>query len=345
MAAKKREQDTPVKDRLFEEYYDYSFFQAVHLLETFSPDRKKLGQSQEPAKEAVRFSVKAGLKFPPSDIAALTPSPEENGPARMEIAFMGLIGPTGVLPHIYNELIISRVAKKDHSLEAFFDLFHHRIISLFYLAWKKNQFPVNYLLGAKDALSHHLLSLCGLGTPGLEDRIGFAGESLSYHSGLLSQQIPSGEAIRSTVEHFSGTETEIEQFSQRLIPLDDKDLTWLGTANATLGVDALCGTHIWECQTKFNLLLGAMTFKEFIRFLPNGDMHSPTFSLVRYMVGIEYEFDLTIILKRREVPACILGRSPADAPGLGWTSWLKTPEIDFLEDPSITFHEVDIAFT
>ncbi|MFH1216399.1 MAG: type VI secretion system baseplate subunit TssG [Pseudomonadota bacterium] len=345
MAPAKRQQNTSVNDKLFEEWYNFSFFQAVHLLETFLPDRKKLGETLDPGSEAVRFCVRPSLTFPASDIVKLEPPGDEGGPARMEIAFMGLIGPAGVLPHCYNELALERVGKKDHSLVAFLNLFHHRLASLFYLGWKKHQFPVNYLLGARDALSGYLLSLCGLGTKGLTGRIGFAEESLSYYCGLLSRQIPSGESIRSTVEHFSGTRTEIEEFIHRLIPLDEKDMTKIGAANATLGVDALCGSSIWECQTKFMLILGAMHFDDFIRFLPSGDMHGPTFSLIRYMVGVEYEFDVKIILKREEVPPIILGRTGKKASRLGWTSWLKTPDIAFPRDPSITFHERDFIET
>ncbi|MFZ5758282.1 MAG: type VI secretion system baseplate subunit TssG [Thermodesulfobacteriota bacterium] len=341
MAPAKRQPHPSVSDRLFEEWYIFSFFQAVHLLETFSPDKEKLGKTLAPGSEAVRFSVRPGLGFPASDIVRLDPPEEEGGPARMEIAFMGLIGPAGVLPHCYNELTLERVSKKDQTLVAFLNLFHHRLLSLFYLGWKKHQFPVNFLLGARDKLSSYLLSLCGLGTRGLAGRIGFAEESLSYYCGLLSRQIPSGESIRSTVEHFSGAKTEIEQFIQRLIPLDAKDRTRIGMANAALGVDALCGTSIWECQTRFMLILGPMSFADFIRFLPSGDMHGPTFSLIRYIVGVEYEFDVKIILRREEVPPVVLGRRGASASRLGWTSWMKTPAIGFGQDPAITFHEKD----
>lgn len=339
MVTKERRTGTHVKDRLFDEWYKFSFFSAVHLLETLAPEKNKLGAALEPGNEAVRFTVKTGFSFPASDIANLKPG-EEDGPAALEVAFMGLIGPSGLLPHWYNTLALERLRAKDSALTDFLDLFHHRLITLFYLAWKKHQFPVNFLPGAKDKLSGYLLSLCGLGTPKLTGRIGFAEESLSFYSGLLSRMAPSGSTISKTVTHFSGTNASVEQFVERKIPLAEGDLSRLGQANSGLGRDYILGQYVWECQTKFRVKIGPMSFPEYIRLMPSGDMHNPTFALVRYMVGIEYEFEICLYLKREEAPPCILGVSAGNAETrLGWSTWLKSPEFVHPEDLCTTFQE------
>jgi len=340
VASKERQPDTSVVQRLFKEYYSFSFYKAVALLESLHPDKKRIGQSQDPAEEAVRFTVKPGLSFPASDIEGLVPGTDEN-PAKMKVAFMGLLGPAGLLPHWYNELAIERQREKDFSLTDFFDIFHHRLTSLFYLAWKKHQFPVNYLPGAKDRLSGYLLSLAGLGTPGLTGRIGLHEESLSFYSGLLSRQVPSAVAIQATVEHFADTSVSIDQFAERFIPLNPEDQTQIGKANGRLGEDTVCGSYVRDCQTKFLVNLGPMSHAKFSRFLPSGDMLYPIFSLVRYLVGIEYEFEIRIFLKREEVPTCILGDS-AQSARLGWSTWAKSPEFKHAENPYISFMEMDL---
>jgi type VI secretion system protein ImpH len=341
VATQKRQPGTSLKERLFKEYYNFSFFQAVRLLETFLPRKKALGKTLEPQDEVVRISVKPGLSFPPSDISKLHQN-DHDGPARMEVAFMGLVGPSGVLPQWYSDLVLRRIWNKDFSLAAFLDLFHHRLISLFYLAWKKNRFDANYLPDARDRHSRYLLSLAGLGTPGLVDRIGLPAESLVFYSGLLSRSIPSAVQIEAVVEYFAGTRVRVEQFIERILPISEEDLTRLGTVNVELGVNTVCGTFVRECQTKFRVNLGPVGYREFSRFLPTGDLLQPIFSLIKFMVGIEYEFEISLYLKRQEVPTCILGAGGPAAPRLGWSSWVKSPEFVHREDPHITFHESGI---
>ncbi len=407
MVSPERQPHPSIREDLFEAFFEFSFFKAVHLLETLSLDKKPLGEALTPQQEAVRFCVRPGFVFPPSDIAGLKPplseedrpwsgppyegdsavdvspsrsqgegwvesraaagsplsglAPERTdgeaaaqqassfpdqdsrqapqGPARMDVAFLGLVGPSGVLPHWYNELAQDRLRKKDSTLVAFLDCFHHRLISHFYLAWKKHRFPETYLPGARDRLSRHMLCLIGLGTPHLLDRMGLDPESLIYYSGLLSRTTPCACAIEAAVAYFSGTAVTLHQWIDRVIPIEPEDQTRLGMANASLGADAACGSQAWENQTKFRVDLGPMSFKRFIRFLPIGDLLGPIFSLVRVMVGIEYEFDIGVILKREEVPPCRLGQLGPEAPRLGWTTWVKSPGVLHDDHPRVVFQE------
>ena len=93
------------------------------------------------------------------------------------------------MPQWYTQMILAREREKDRTLADFLDLFHHRLISLFYLAWK-NIASLKLPAGARDRLSRYLLSLSGLGTPGLTDMIGLPEEALTFYSGLLSSQSP-----------------------------------------------------------------------------------------------------------------------------------------------------------
>jgi type VI secretion system protein ImpH len=341
MATTKRKPGPALKKQLLDRFYEFSFFQAVHLMERFAENRKKLGRTVVPAEEPVRFAASKGFSFPASEISRLEDG-DSSRPARMEVAFMGLTGPSGVLPHWYTQLILERAKEKDTSLAAFLDLFNHRLITLFYLAWKKNRFPENYEAGASDRLSKVLLSLCGLGTPGLTEMIGLPEESLSFYTGLFSRSVASGTAIEAAVAHFADTTVCLEPFIERIVDLDPADQTQLGGVNAILGDDAICGSQIWECQTKFRLHIGPVDRQTFARLMPTGDLLIPIFSLVRYMVGIEFEFDLRIYLQKDDVPLCQLGASGGDAPRLGWSTWVSSPEYVYEKDIFFTFQESEL---
>jgi type VI secretion system protein ImpH len=69
-----------------------------------------------------------------------------------------------------------------------------------------------------------------------------------------------------------------------------------------------------------------LTYDEFCRFLPSGEAFERLVGLTRFYAGQEWDFDVQLILKAAEVPACRLGETGEQAPRLGWSTWLKSKE-------------------
>ena len=185
---------TEVGEKLRREPFSFDFFQAVRLLERFLPERTSVGRFAHPETEVAHFSVQPSLAFPASQIQAM--DCPENQPVQMTVNFMGLTGPQGVLPNPYTSLIIERLRASDSSPRDFLDIFNHRIISLFYRAWRKYRFDVAYEQGERDLFSRHLLSLLGLGSEGLRDRQTVSDDTLIYYAGLLAQRPRSAQALQ-----------------------------------------------------------------------------------------------------------------------------------------------------
>jgi len=157
-----------IEQKLRREPHCFDFFQALRLLERFRPEKKPVGQFTHPETEVARFRAHPSLAFPASQIQeAEWP---EDGPVELTVNFMGLIGPEGVLPNPYTSLIIERQREGDNTLRDFLDIFNHRMISLFYRAWRKYRFDVASERNERDRFSRQLLSLLGLGTDGLRER-------------------------------------------------------------------------------------------------------------------------------------------------------------------------------
>src|ERR1700694_739407 len=217
MATTGRASDTPVTTiasdvaaRLLEEPFCFEFFQAVRLLERLRPDRMPVGRFARPSEEVVQFRANPTLSFPASEIQSLQEG--KNGQAAMSLNFMGMTAPRGTLPLYYTDLMIGRIMARDHTMRDFFDLFHHRIISLFYRAWQKYRFQFRRELNDYDGFSRYLLDSFGLGTKGLQERQAMADESLLSYSGLLAQQPRSATALRLLLADYFQAPVEIEQF-------------------------------------------------------------------------------------------------------------------------------------
>src|SRR5712691_8081671 len=162
--------DRPVRQQLLDEAYRFEFFQAVRLLERMSPSRQRVGASGPPAEEIVRFRTLPSLAFPPSQIHEVRDTGGRDAPPEMTVAFLGLTGPLGLLPHPYTELLIDRVRHEDRTLWDFLDVFNHRLISFFYRAWEKYRFPIAYERDRHDPFTEYLFDLISMGTAGLKGR-------------------------------------------------------------------------------------------------------------------------------------------------------------------------------
>ena len=342
MGATERAENSSLTKRLFSEFYRFTFFQAVTLLEHATGKDARLGSALSPTGEAVRFAVKPGFAFPPSDISKLEKNRGE-APHRLEVSFLGLIGPSGILPRWYNELAMERLSQKDTAFTAFLDIFHHRLISLFYLAWKKYRFEISYSPDVTDRFSRYLRSIIGHGANSAAGRLGIPDEAVLFHSGLLSRQVPTASALEAIVSCHFGIRARVEQLIHRFITLDPEERTALGKANYRLGLDAVCGSRVQDIQSMFRLNLGPMSLEAYNRFLPVGECIRPLISMVRYVVGIEYELEIRVILQPASAPPCILGAKGGMAPRLGWSTWITSPGSPISADICTTFREADVA--
>ena len=321
------------------EPYNFDFFQAVRLLERLMPDRQPVGLFVNPSREVVHFGAHSITSFPPSQLYSLTRV--ENKPARMSVNFMGLTGPLGVLPQYYTELVISRGRAKDHAIRDFFDIFNHRIISLFFQAWQKYRFMVAYERGERDRFSHHLLDLIGLGTDGLQNRQTVSDDSLIYYSGILAQQPRSASALRQVLTDYFDVPVEIEQFAGGWFKLDrETQCSFQGQLSPSeqVGLGAVVGDEIWDQQSSVRVQLGPLTLAQYLDFLPNGTAYRPLLGLLGFFAETEFDFEVQLILKRDEVPPCELGAEDGATPQLGWVTWMKSAP--FRRDPADTVLQV-----
>jgi type VI secretion system protein ImpH len=310
--------------------FEFEFFQAVRLLERMSlqSGRGVVGRFEQPGREVVRFSAHASFPFPASQIQRIAFA--DGAAPIMVINFMGLTGPSGVLPLYYTEMIVERIRAKDRAMASFFDMFNHRMTSLFYQAWEKYRFAIAYERGERDRVSQVLMDLLGLGTPGLSNRLAVRDDSVLYYAGLLGLHTRSASALQRTLEDYFDVPVQVEQFTGAWHRLRESDLCRFqrgSGASEQLGGGAIVGDEIYDQQSGVRILLGPLNLTQYLDFLPTGTAHEPLRSLTRLICNGEVDFEFQLILDKDHVPVCELapgGEDEALAPRLGWTSWAKT---------------------
>ncbi len=342
MSSPSRRKNTSVIRQLAEAPYGYSFFQAVRLLERASAlsadthtSRNPVARFTPPATEILRFHTYQSLRFPASEILSI--NQDESHQWHMLVNFIGLSGAAGVLPYHYTELLLQRLKAKDESMLKFLDLFNHRTTSLFYQAANKYRLPLEYerkklnppVTGKTDSHTQSLLSIIGLGTGHLTERLHTRDESLLYYSGLLSKQIRTSTGLRQILKKHFGIPVQIKEFIGQWQQLIDDVRTRLPSrlnpegCNNCLGKSAMLGRRGWFAQGKIRIILGPLDRKQLPAFAPGTRTLKALNEIVRIYVRMEYDYDFIIRIKRKDIPAGIQLNNKTP-PVTGWNTWLSS---------------------
>ena len=324
----------PIADALEKTPWEFEFFQTLRLLALMHPDRKVVGRFSNVSEEVARFGINPEVAFPASEIQS---ADWTHTPPVIRVNFMGLTGPLGALPLAYSDLVLDRLRARDATMRDFFDIFNHRIISLFAQAFEKYRFQISYERGERVSFSQNLLALIGLGTPGLQNRQLVEDDSLLFYSGLLSMHARSAEGLRQFLMDYFGVPVDVEQFVGAWYPVEQDAQCSLGEEagfSDQLGFGAVVGDEIWDQQSRIRIRIGPLGLSQYNDFLPGGEAWRRLRALASFYVGDEFDVEAQLILKRNEVPPCELKPAGEEGPQLGWTTWVKSAQ--FQRDPGET---------
>lgn len=326
----------------------FEFFQAVRLIERAAAELlrgravHRVGGTEGPVGEAVRFHALASLTFPAGQIAAITgaaPTGDSGlipAPLDMTVPFMGLTGPDGALPEHYTSLVIERahLRLKDYTLREFFDLFNHRAISLFFRAWEKYRFPFAYERRQQegtleeDLFTTCLYSVVGMGSRTLRERFAFDDQAVLYFGGLFAARCRNAVSLEQLLSDYFGMQAEVVQFQGQWLYLPEDTQSSMpshacrGGLNLSLGDAAVAGSRVWDVRSRIRIRLGPLSWSQFSTLLPGSPGLRCITELIRLYVGVDLDFDVQLILKREDVPLCRLSPNEGNRPQLGWNTWV-----------------------
>jgi type VI secretion system protein ImpH len=304
---------------LAEAPYNFDFYQAMRRVASAHPHLPLLGEALRPMDEPVRVAQPAELDFAPAPIHSV--QRQAGLPPRLMQRAFGLLGPNGALPLHLTEYARERAQHHgDFTLQRFLDMLTHRFALLFYRAWAEAQPAVSLDRPGNKAYFNRLGALVGIGLPSLQGRDALPDISKLHFAGRLSRQTRDAEGLLAWCRIEFDLPVAIEQWCGHWMPLSRDERSRLGRRRGALvGRSAVLGSSVWDVQHKFRITMGPLRLDQYRRFLPGGADIARLQALVRHWVGLEFAWDLKLVLVRDDVPRCLL--RPGGT-GLGHTTWL-----------------------
>ena len=209
------------------------FFQLVRQLHAEKVDEGSLscrpvGKDFSPENEVVRFRATRSLSFPSAEVTNVDEDTLGDRRTNLEVSFMGLTGPTGVLPDHYSEMVIEQHRERNEALRDFFDIFNHRSISFFYRAWSKYRLTLNAEMTGDlshkiDPVTKSISSLMGIDIDRLKNVPDLDGRSLLYFAGHFIAQTRNSSSFSSLLTEYLGIPVEIKQFCGEWLDMEVDD--------------------------------------------------------------------------------------------------------------------------
>lgn len=307
-------------DALAKEPERYHLFMALRLLEAAYSDRPRLGRSRRPSQDAVRLGQEPELAFPPSTVSAF--KREKDGkPAVLNNHAFGLWGPQGPMPLHLTEFAHNRkYNQRDPTLVAFANVFHHRMMSLFYRAWASAEPAPNFDRHGDDPFVDKVAGVAGLKGRGFGGRDALPDTAKYNFSGRFASGPKNEEGLLAIISHFFSAPVSIQSFVGSYLYLDDVDrFAFRGRKPiGRLGQSITVGERVWSRQAKFRVRIGPLSLKAYQRLLPGGESLRRLVAIVRNYIGDQLDWDVSLVLREAEVPPTRLGQSGQ----LGWTTWI-----------------------
>ena len=312
-------------DSLEQAPYSFGFFEVMRRMECLYADRPRLGRSKLPSDDPIRLAQEPAVDFAPATLTRFEPG-MEGKPHRLEVRFMGLLGPNGPLPLHLTEYARDRIIHKgDKTFSRFLDIFHHRMLSFFYRAWADNEPTISFDRPNDDRFSDYVGSLAGLGMASFRGRDEMPDQAKLYYIGRLAAQTKCAEGLEAILTDYFRLPARIESFIGEWMDLPKENICRLGLdpKSDKLNDGVILGTRVWGCQHKFRIIMGPMSYEAYLSLLPNRKRINCLRDIVRNYIGDELAWDIRLILKKKEVPTTHLNKGHR----LGWTTWLDNQSL------------------
>lgn len=308
----------------------YDFHTVLRCVESAYIHLPRLGESLSLAQDSIRLSQPPFLQFSGHAIDRFDAS---SSPAQLSSYLFGLFGPQGPLPiHITEYLHQCLTQKKEAAPTAFLNIFHHRLLSLYYRAWADTEPVVALDRPQKQRINHIVGSLSGYHPQGSENSHAEAFHDLAqcYYAGHLSQRHLTAEGLRSVLSHYFECRFDIDTFVPRWVDLPEQEGFYLNSPSVSsrqnppvLGRSIQLGKRVRSAQQQLTLIAYPPNWSRFHDFLPGNGGFEQIKRIVQRYLGHSVDWRLQLRIERQHCQQWYLGQMGANQTmQLGRNQWL-----------------------
>lgn len=299
---------------------EMQLFALLRYLHLHANLTKNIGDEVQLTEHKIRFGQFAQLSFQERQVHQIVPQGEF---LKVKIKGFGMLGANGVLPlHLSEAIYEKNLHEKDHTFNDFLDIFHHRLISLFYKAWLSAEPAVMLDNTNTPVFSEYVAGFVGtqpLANDGTENLLKYS--HFYYSSLLLNQNMPTHNLIEILHGYFDAP-IKIEENIGEWIHAKAHTTSLSSQFLEPLGAGLLIGTHYFDATQKFRVIVGPVSITKYLDFLKGERLfHQLTQWVIRYTKH-SYRFDIKIIIDKDDIrPTCL-----DTMHRLGRNSWLGQPK-------------------
>lgn len=285
-----------------------TFFREVWRTERQLPGEKagyhRIGHDGWPERELVRLRSSQHMGYAGQDVVDRKVRRLPNGlqQAELTVDTMGLTGARGALPAHYSEMVLAQLKQKAPAMRDFFDLFNHRLLSLYYRSWEKTRPAVHQERRGEDDFTRILKALTGSEQ-----------QWEIWYGGAMSRGARSAATLRSVLSDVAGMPVSVRTLRGGWVRVSSEDQSRLPDRRnpqgryARLG-DAMAGSRAWMADRGADVVFHPRSRQQVRDILPQGRCSTAIARMAHRLVGGQTRVRYLLVARAGDLPGSRLGK-------------------------------------
>lgn len=305
----------------------YNVFQAIYLAEMASRHLHPERQDEKLEQTGLQFRPYEMYGYPSTDIRAF----ERRGDTMaLVLNFMGLYGINSPLPRCYHEEVALQQSVHgpgEVPLQNFFDIFNNRFYWLYYQAWKKYRYYLQFNDAPDNKITQRVFAFIGRGPVTARRDTAVSRLQLLPFSGLLSNRRRNKAGLYILLAaFFPRQQMRIREFIPQWVQLAETPKMG-GPANSKqafkLGQYSVIGRSMLDYTSRICIEIGPLSFVDYLDFVPQGPKAILLKELLQLYLNDGLEFDVKFIIESASIVTVPWNDRRLR---LGSTIWLGRPK-------------------